>query len=85
MALAAHHLALRLPRLVFESRPLALDPPEFADHRQAHGLIAHGQRSGHAHPPVPRISHPTITALARKLRMRATSCQNLLGMGSRSI
>jgi len=46
VALAAHHLALGLPRLVFESRPLALDPPEFADHRQAHRLIAHRPRRG---------------------------------------
>jgi hypothetical protein len=38
MALAAHHLGLGLPRLVFKSRPLALDPTEFADHRQPHGL-----------------------------------------------
>jgi hypothetical protein len=49
MALAAYHLALGLPGLLFESRPLPLDPPEFADHRQPHGLIAHGQRRGHAH------------------------------------
>jgi len=46
VALAAHHLALGLPRLVFESRPLPLDPAEFADHRQAHGLIGYGQRRG---------------------------------------
>jgi hypothetical protein len=55
MALAAHHLALGLPGLVIESRPLALNPTEFADHRQPHGLIGHGQRRGHPHPPVRRI------------------------------
>jgi serine/threonine-protein kinase HipA len=30
------------------------------------------------------LSHPTITSLAQKLRIRATSCQNLLEMGSQS-
>jgi hypothetical protein len=46
VALAAYHLALGLPRLLSESRPLALDPAEFADHRQPHGLIAHRPRRG---------------------------------------
>jgi hypothetical protein len=46
VALAAHHLALGLPRLVFESRPLAPDPTEFADYRQPHSLIANRQWRG---------------------------------------
>jgi len=55
VALAAYHLALGLPRLLSESRPLPLDPAEFADHRQPHGLIAHRPRRGPAHAPVRRI------------------------------
>ncbi|MGA3327704.1 MAG: hypothetical protein ABSF45_24865 [Terriglobia bacterium] len=31
------------------------------------------------------LSHPTITALARELKMRTASCQELLEMGSRPI
>ena len=50
MTLTAHHLALGLPRLVFESGPLPFNPTEFADYRQGHGLLAHRQRRGPSNP-----------------------------------
>jgi hypothetical protein len=84
MALAAYHLALGLPGLFIESRPLAPDPPEFADYRQAHGLVGRGERRGHPHPPVRGITTATRRRHICYTRFSYTLPPNLTG-GSRSI
>src|SRR5271157_1525586 len=56
MALAADHLTFGLSCLAFKSRPLALDPAELANHREANGVVIDRQRSGHTHPSVRGIN-----------------------------
>jgi hypothetical protein len=62
MALAADHLALRLPGLRLKPGPLPLNPRKLAHHRQTHGVVGHGQRSGHSHATRRRIN-PEVQVL----------------------
>ena len=41
VALAVHHLALRLAWLLGKLRLLSLDPSQLVDYRKPHGFIAH--------------------------------------------
>jgi len=52
VALTADHLSLGLARLGLVSRPLTPDPPELADDRQPHRVIADPARNSHPNPTV---------------------------------
>jgi len=56
VTLATDHLPCGLSRLGFESRPLALDPAELADHRQPYRVIADPERDRNAHSAAGRVN-----------------------------
>ena len=52
VALAVHHFALRLARLLGKLGFLAFDPAQLVYHGQSHSFIIDYQRHGHPHPAI---------------------------------